>query len=59
MNVSHNFLKDFAGLQFCQLKELKILNASFNQITKIEYLDNLMLLKELDVINNKIRQIDP
>jgi len=58
LDISNNMLKDFIGMQFCQLKELKILKAHQNEITKIEYLDNLIQLKELDVNQNKIRQFD-
>lgn len=38
---------------------LKILNTSSNEISKIDYLENLTSLKELDISKNKIRQIDP
>jgi hypothetical protein len=34
-------LKDLNGLQFCVLKELKILKAYRNEISRIEFLDNL------------------
>lgn len=57
--MSFNQLRDFNGLQFSQLKELRILKANNNEITKIEYLDNLLQLKELNVNNNKIRQFEP
>jgi len=56
--LSFNQLRDFNGLQFSQLKELRILKANNNEITKIEYLDNLLQLKELNVNNNKIRQFE-
>ena len=46
-------------MQFCQLKEMRILKANNNEITKIEYLDNLLQLKELNVNHNKIRQFEP
>eukprot|EP01017_Pseudomicrothorax_dubius_P006461 TRINITY_DN11840_c0_g1_i2.p1 TRINITY_DN11840_c0_g1~~TRINITY_DN11840_c0_g1_i2.p1 ORF type:complete len:395 (+),score=114.40 TRINITY_DN11840_c0_g1_i2:52-1236(+) len=59
LDVSNNQLKDFFGLQYCFLKDLKILKASKNELVKIEYLDNLKQLRELDVTKNKIRQIEP
>mmetsp|Transcript_23574 Transcript_23574/g.20475 ORF Transcript_23574/g.20475 Transcript_23574/m.20475 type:complete len:386 (-) Transcript_23574:132-1289(-) len=58
LDISYNQLKDFGGLQFSQLKELRLLRANNNEITKIEYLDNLIQLKELNVNHNKIRQFD-
>jgi len=58
LDLSYNQLRDFNGLQFCQLKELRILKANNNEITKIEYLDNLLQLKELNVNHNKIRQFE-
>ena len=59
LDLSYNYLKDFNGLQFCKLGELKILKAPRNQINRIDCLENLKQLKELDVCHNKIRQIDP
>ena len=58
VDLSHNYLRDFNGLQFCRLGELKILKASRNEINKIDCLENLKQLKELDVNHNKIRQLD-
>lgn len=58
LDLSKNCLKDFNGLQFCKLGELKILKASQNELSKIDNLDNLKQLKELDVNHNKIKQFD-
>jgi len=58
LDISYNQLRDFNGLQFSQLKELRLLRANNNEITKIEHLDNLIQLKELNVNHNKIRQFD-
>lgn len=41
LDIGNNTLKDLNGLQFCNLKELKILKAYRNEITKIEFLENL------------------
>lgn len=59
LDVSHNSLHDLFGLHMAQLKDLKIFHAAGNEITKIEYLDKLRTLRELDLSKNKIRQIDP
>lgn len=59
LDLSINLLKDFYGLHLSKLGELKILKASKNEIIKIDCLQNLKQLKELDVNHNKIRQIDP
>lgn len=59
LDLSNNILKDFYGLNFCRLGELKILKASRNEIIKIDCLENLKQLKELDVNHNKVRQFDP
>lgn len=40
------------------MKELKILHASNNEITKIDFLEKLKQLRELDLTKNRIRQID-
>ena len=59
LDVSFNNLHDFYGLQFAPLKELKILNASQNEITKLDFMETLVGLRELDVTKNRIRQFDP
>jgi protein phosphatase 1 regulatory subunit 7 len=41
------------------MKELKILHASNNEITKIDNLEKLKQLRELDLSKNRIRQIEP
>lgn len=41
------------------MKDLKILHASNNEITKVDYLEKLKQLRELDLSKNRIRQIDP
>lgn len=45
LDLSNNLLKDFYGLNFCRLSELKILKASRNEIIKIDCLENLKQLK--------------
>lgn len=44
LDVSHNNLHDLYGLQFAPLKELKILNASNNDIVKVDSLEKLRSL---------------
>jgi len=58
LDISNNNLKDFNGLQYTILKQLKILKADHNEISKLDCLDTLEQLKELDVNNNKIRQFE-
>ena len=58
LDVSNNQLQYLYGLQYSPLKELKILHASNNDIVKIEHLEKLRQLRELDLSKNKIRQID-
>ena len=43
------------GLQYSPLKELKILHAANNEIVKIEHLEKLRQLRELDLSKNRIR----
>ncbi|KAL4442869.1 hypothetical protein ABPG74_010758 [Tetrahymena malaccensis] len=59
LDISNNNLKEFHGLQFCLLRELKILKAYRNEIYKIDCLEQLKSLRELDVNHNKVRQFDP
>ena len=56
IDLSNNLLKDFYGLHLCKLGELKILKASKNEINKVDCLENMKQLKELDVNHNKVRQ---
>ena len=49
LDLSNNYLKDFNGLQYCLLKNLKILKVHKNELIKIDCLENLKSLKELDV----------
>jgi Leucine-rich repeat (LRR) protein len=55
LDVSHNSLHDLYGIQFAPLKDLKIFHASNNEITKIDFLEKLKLLRELDLSKNRIR----
>lgn len=57
--MSFNNLHDFHGIQLADLSQLKILNASNNDLTKIEHIDTLYELKELDLSKNKLRQFEP
>lgn len=57
-DVSSNQLQYLYGLQYSPLKELKIFHASNNEIVKIEHLEKLRQLRELDLSKNRIRQID-
>lgn len=59
LDVSHNSLHDLYGLQLAPMKDLKILHASNNEITKCDFLEKLKQLRELDLSKNRIRQIDP
>jgi len=58
LDVSSNQLQYLYGLQYSSLKELKIFHASNNEIVKIEHLEKLRQLRELDLSKNRIRQID-
>ena len=58
LDVSYNNLHDLYGLQFAQLKDLKILNASNNDIVKVDFLEKLRSLREIDFSKNRLRQID-
>jgi len=58
LDVSYNQIYYLHGLQYSPLKELKMLFASNNEIVKIEHLEKLRQLRELDLRKNKIRQID-
>lgn len=55
LDVSYNNLHDLYGLQYAPMKDLKILNASNNDIVKIDFLDKLKQLRELDLSKNRIR----
>lgn len=55
LDLSNNILKELNGLQFCMLKEVKILKLYNNELTKIEFLENLKQIKELDLNHNRIR----
>ncbi|CAK56731.1 unnamed protein product (macronuclear) [Paramecium tetraurelia] len=59
LDISQNCLKEFNGLQYCLLKELKIMKCEKNEIVRVDYLENLKQLKELDLNQNKVRQFDP
>ena len=41
------------------MKDLKILHASNNEITKADFLEKLKQLRELDLSKNRIKQIEP
>jgi internalin A len=47
------------GLQYSPLKELKMLFATENEIMKIEHLEKLKQLRELDLSKNRLKQIEP
>lgn len=55
LDVSYNSLHDLYGIQLAPMKELKILHASNNEITKIDFLEKLKQLRELDLTKNRIR----
>ena len=55
LDVSYNNLHDLYGLQYSHLKDLKILNAFSNDIVKVDFLDKLRSLRELDLSKNRIR----
>lgn len=58
LDVSGNCLQYLYGLQYSPLKELRYFSAANNEIVKIEHLEKLKQLRELDLCKNKIRQID-
>jgi Leucine-rich repeat (LRR) protein len=58
LDVSNNSLKELNGLQYASLKQLKILKADHNEISKLDSLEGLEQLKEIDLNNNKIRQFE-
>ncbi len=58
MDLSYNLLKDLNGLQNAPLKFLKILKLDHNELTKVDSLENLEQIKEIDLNNNRIRQFD-
>lgn len=58
LDISFNSIADLYGLNFAPLKELKILNVSHNNITKLEHIDHLSDLREIDLSNNRIRQFE-
>lgn len=55
LDVSYNNLHDLYGLQYSPLKDLKILNISNNDIVKVDFLEKLKSLRELDLSKNRIR----
>jgi len=59
LDVSYYILHNLYGLQLASMKELKILHASNNEITKVDNLEKLKQLRELDLSKNRIRQIEP
>ena len=58
LDISYNNITDLYGLNFAPMKDLKILNASNNSITKLEHIDHLKDLREVDLSNNRIRQFE-
>lgn len=58
LDVSNNGLKDLNGLQYSFLRDLKILKAYKNEIIRLDSLDQLKSLKELDLNHNKLRTFD-
>jgi len=58
LDISFNNIEDLYGLNFASMKDLKILNASNNSITKLEHIDHLLDLREVDLSSNRIRQFD-
>jgi Leucine-rich repeat (LRR) protein len=59
LDVGYNNLHDLYGLHLAPLKDLKILHASNNEITKADFLEKLKQLRELDLSKNRIKQIEP
>ena len=58
LDISHNLLNDLYGIQYANLKNLKILNAASNDIQKVEHLESLKSLVEIDLSKNRVRQLD-
>lgn len=59
LDVAENALSELSGIQFAKLTALKHLNAPHNQIKKIENLETLHSLVEVNLGYNKIREISP
>jgi Leucine-rich repeat (LRR) protein len=59
LDISYNALTDLYGINFAPMKELKILNASNNNLAKLEHIDHLKDLREVDLSGNRIRQFEP
>jgi Leucine-rich repeat (LRR) protein len=53
--MNSNNIHELYGLQLAPLNKLRYLNMSNNDITKIEHLEKLKALKELDLSRNRIR----
>ncbi len=52
-------MHDLYGLQLAPLRKLRQLNVSNNDLAKLEGLDGLKALRELDLSKNRVRQFDP
>ena len=59
LDISYNALTDLYGINFAPMKELKILNAANNNLAKLEHIDHLKDLREVDLSGNRIRQFEP
>lgn len=58
LDISYNNIANLYGLNFAPMKDLKILNASNNSITKLDHIDHLKDLREIDLSGNRIRQFE-
>jgi len=58
LDLGHNCLKDLFGLQFCKLSMLQKLKLNNNELSKLENLQSLVVISELDVSFNKIRVLE-
>ena len=59
LDVSFNQIKNLTAMYSANLPVLRVLILSHNQIQKVEFLDKLQALRELDLSSNQIRQLDP
>ena len=54
LDISYN-ITNLYRLNFAPMKELRILNVSSYNIAKLEHIDHLKDLREIDLSNNRIR----
>lgn len=58
LDVSYNLLQNLSGLQSAKLTNLRVLIVAHNNLETIDYIENQLNLRELDLSTNNIKQID-